>query len=409
MRGCPPHARPGGGLLRSFRNGLLLAVAGVLVCGLFAGRAAAQDPRDLDALRGRIERLKKDIADAEETRTEARDQLRESERSISEANRALRNLAAKRESVRTEIRRIGDRRKSTESEIAGRREQLRRLLVTWYVHGEAGYVRLLLSGEDPNRTARDLHYLGYLSAAEASLIRSLRADAEQLTRLETETRDKSAELVAVEKEQKSERDGLLRQKSEHKQILDKVSSQIRDQKRQVKSLERDEQRMTRLIERLTQALAAVPPARGGTRNDRVPERGAPEKPFMSLKGGLRLPIRGDVTNRYGTSRAGGGPTWKGLFIRGRSGEEVRAVAGGRVVFADWMRGFGNLLILDHGQGYLSIYGNNESVLKAVGDPVRTGDVVATVGASGGNLEAGLYFEMRHEGKAFDPMSWVKLR
>ncbi len=371
--------------------------------------AAAQDTRDLDALRGRIERLKKDIAEAEETRTEARDQLRESERSISEANRALRNLSARRERVQADIRGIAERRKSAETELAGRREQLRRLLLAWYMNGEAGYMRLLLSGEDPNRTARDLHYLGYLSTAEASLIRSLRADAERLTRLETEARDKSGELASVEKEQKSERDGLLRQQSARKNVLDKVSSQIRDQKRQVKSLERDEQRMTRLIERLTQALAAAPKPRGGTRNERVPERGAAEKPFASLKGGLRLPIRGDVTNRYGTSRAGGGPTWKGLFIRGRPGEEVRAVAAGRVVFSDWMRGFGNLLILDHGQGYLSIYGNNESVFKAVGDEIRTGDVVATVGASGGNLEAGLYFEMRHEGKAFDPMSWVKLR
>lgn len=390
----------------------LMAGALGLACGF---GATAQDNRELDALRGRIERLKKDIAEAEETRAEARDQLKESERSISEANRALRNLGARRESVQAEIRRIAERRRNTEKEAAGRREQLRRMLVAWYLHGEAGAVRLILSGEDPNRTARDLHYLGYLSTAEANLIRSLRSDAERLAQIESETRGKSEELAAVEKEQKTERDSLLKQKSEHRQVLEKVSSQIRDQKRQVKSLERDEQRMTRLVEKLTQAIAAAPAQRSaprppaGPRNDRVPERGASEVAFAGLKGALRLPIRGDVTNRYGTSRAGGGPTWKGLFIRGRPGEDVRAVAGGRVVFADWMRGFGNLLILDHGQGYLSIYGNNESVLKAVGDEIRTGDVVATVGSSGGNLEPGLYFEMRHEGKPFDPMSWVKLR
>jgi septal ring factor EnvC (AmiA/AmiB activator) len=98
-----------------------------------------------------------------------------------------------------------------------------------------------------------------------------------------------------------------------------------------------------------------------------------------------------------------------LFIRSPSGQEVRAVASGRVVFADWLRGFGNLLIIDHGKGYLTIYGNNESVLKQVGEPVRTGDAVATVGASGGNMESGLYFEIRHEGKAFDPLRWVSLK
>jgi septal ring factor EnvC (AmiA/AmiB activator) len=130
---------------------------------------------------------------------------------------------------------------------------------------------------------------------------------------------------------------------------------------------------------------------------------------VGLKRGLRLPIKGELANRFGAQRSGGGPSWKGLFIRSPVGQEVRAVAPGRVVFADWLRGFGNLLIIDHGKSYLTIYGNNESVLKQVGDTVGTGDTVATVGASGGNMESGLYFEIRHEGKAFDPMRWVSLK
>jgi len=115
------------------------------------------------------------------------------------------------------------------------------------------------------------------------------------------------------------------------------------------------------------------------------------------------------TNRFGATRPDGGPNWKGLFIRALAGQEVKAIAAGRVVFAEWMRGFGNLLILDHGTDYLSIYGNNESLLRTVGDEVRAGDAVATVGASGGGQETGLYFEMRHEGKAFDPEKWLATR
>ena len=114
-------------------------------------------------------------------------------------------------------------------------------------------------------------------------------------------------------------------------------------------------------------------------------------------------------NRFGAKRSEGGPQWKGLFIRAASGQDVRVVAAGRVVFAEWMRGFGNLLIVDHGGGYLTIYGNNESVLKAVGDEVRTGDTVATVGATGGSPESGLYFEIRRQGKPFDPLKWVSLK
>src|SRR5262249_23597753 len=130
-----------------------------------------------------------------------------------------------------------------------------------------------------------------------------------------------------------------------------------------------------------------------------------------LKGRLRLPVRGELIGRFGAPRLtgdGGTPT-KGVFIRAAEGETVRAVAAGRVVYADWMRGFGNLLIVDHGENFLTIYGNNESLLKQTGDAGMLGEALATVGASGGNEETGLYFELRHEGRPFDPLGWVRLR
>jgi septal ring factor EnvC (AmiA/AmiB activator) len=132
-------------------------------------------------------------------------------------------------------------------------------------------------------------------------------------------------------------------------------------------------------------------------------------PFPALKGSLRLPVRGELVGRYGAQRSEGTASAKGVFIRAPGGEAVRAVATGRVVYADWMRGFGNLLIVDHGDAYLSIYGNNESLLKQTGDAVTLGEAVATVGQSGGNEETGLYFELRHLGRPFDPLSWVKLK
>ena len=121
-----------------------------------------------------------------------------------------------------------------------------------------------------------------------------------------------------------------------------------------------------------------------------------------------MPARGAVSNRFGAARQEGS-TWKGLFIRAGAGSEVKAIAGGRVVFADWMRGFGNLLIVDHGDSYLSIYGNNDSLLKQVGEAVRGGDTVAAVGNSGGNPESGLYFELRHQGQPLDPLKWVTMK
>ena len=120
-------------------------------------------------------------------------------------------------------------------------------------------------------------------------------------------------------------------------------------------------------------------------------------------------MRGEVRTRFGSERADSGLRSKGIFIRSAQGQEVHAIASGQIVFADWMRGFGNLLIVDHGAGYMSVYGNNESILKRAGDEVRAGDVIATVGASGGNEVPGLYFEMRHQGQAFDPLTWASLQ
>jgi septal ring factor EnvC (AmiA/AmiB activator) len=130
-------------------------------------------------------------------------------------------------------------------------------------------------------------------------------------------------------------------------------------------------------------------------------------PFKSLKGKLALPVKGKVRNQFGARRPESTMAWTGWFLRVPANQPVKAVAAGRVVYADWLRGFGNLLIIDHGQGYMSLYGNNETLYKQVGDSLRGGDIIAAVGSSGGNVDSGLYFELRFEGKPFDPGKWVR--
>jgi len=367
---------------------------------------AQGEAEKLDALRTRIEGLRAKIAEAEESRTEARDQLRDSERAISEASRALRTLGGRRAAAQRDLDTLLRRSQALETEIASRREGLGRLLTLRYLNGEQSGLKLLLSGGEPGRIARELHYYGYVSRAQAEFIGELRSGLVRLKDLEARTRERNAEIAAIESAARTERATLIKQQAEHRKVLARVSTQLRTQRREVQQLERDESRLSRLVEELARMIAATPPLR---RNEKVPEPGGAQGSLSGLTRGLRLPIRGELTNRFGAQRPSGGPSWKGLFIRSPAGQEVRAVASGRVVFADWLRGFGNLLIIDHGKGYLTIYGNNESVLKQVGEPVRTGDAVATVGASGGNMESGLYFEIRHEGKAFDPMPWVSLK
>ena len=165
------------------------------------------------------------------------------------------------------------------------------------------------------------------------------------------------------------------------------------------------------VEKPTQSGSSGTAPATGLRNDELPSADVDDTLFAKLKGKLRLPARGELVGRFGTKREGvegsEGVSWKGLFIRAEAGGEVKSVAQGRVVFADWLRGFGNLLIVDHGGQYLSVYGNNEALIKQVGDAVSAGDTVAKIGASGGQAQAGLYFELRHQGKPFDPMAWVK--
>ena len=388
----------------------------VLACLALLATATATEantPADLQGLRARIETLRKDIDTAEGNRAEAADSLKESERAISHANRALNDLGGQKQLVQTQLQELGRNSKGAGDMVALQNARLSKLIHDEYVNHARGHVQMLFSGENPAAAAREIHYAGYVSRAHAKLIEGLRGNLRELTRLANAARDRSIELADIESRQRTEREQLARESAARKKVLLQLSTQIRSQRREVSTLERNEKRLGSLIEKL--ARLTMPkdpqekPKRRGERNELLPESGVSGASgvFATLRGKLRLPSRGELVNRFGTQREDGGTTWKGLFIKAGQGEEVRAVAAGRVVFADWMRGFGNLLIVDHGNEYLSIYGNNETVLKQVGDTVGSGDAVARVGNSGGNPETGLYFELRHQGKPFDPLLWVR--
>lgn len=274
-------------------------------------------------------------------------------------------------------------------------------------------MRHFLSGNDPNQLARDAHYLGLLSRAKAGLIRNLGEILDEKKRLAGLAQDKNAELAEIEKSQQRERAGLVEQQKKRQVVLARLSDRIKSQRNEVDKLKRDEKRLAKLIEGLGRIVAR--PRRGSQgqgpalRNERTPDASQAADAFAQMKGRLSLPTRGELANRFGTPRQEGGTTWKGVFIRAASGAEVKAIAPGRIVFADWLRGFGNLAIVDHGDGYLSVYGNNESLFKTVGQPVKAGEAIASVGNSGGNPESGLYFELRQLGQPLDPLKWVSLR
>lgn len=387
----------------------------MLWCAAAGALAAPTDVKreELKDLQGRIQSLQQDIAKAEESRADAAEELREAEQAISEANRKLRELGSERAQVQATLASLDAQSQKLSSRISTQQTQLGRLFTRQYYAGETDALSHLLSGSDPNQLARDAHYLSLLSRAKAGLIRNLGEILDEKKRLAGLAREKSEELAEIEKSQQRERAGLVEQQKKRQAVLARLSDRIKAQRREVSKLKRDEKRLAKLIEGLGRIVAKpkrAPQAKGpALRNERTPDVSLAGDDFARLKGRLSLPARGELANRFGTPRQEGGTTWKGVFIRAANGTEVKAIAPGRIVFADWLRGFGNLAIVDHGDGYLSVYGNNESLYKAVGQPVKAGEAIASVGNSGGNPETGLYFELRHLGQPLDPLKWVILR
>lgn len=382
---------------------------------VWASAAAAAPNQDLDEVRGRLKTLKSELRSTEESRAEAAGRLRDSERAIAEANRKLKELGRQRDALATQLADIAAQVRSTQDDIARQQDEIARMLHTQYVHGRSEPLRVALSrGEDPNATARRLQYLTYVSRARSDVVSSLRTNLASLDTLTESTAAKQGELEAVEKEYRAQRDALEREKASRREVLASVSAELATKRQEYATLKRDEERLTRLVEKL--ARAAAKPSRGkATGRDRavanrdVPDPAAPSGSFRSLKGRLRLPVAGELVSRFGSPRPDSGFSRKGVFLRAAPGQEVKAIAQGRVVFAEWLRGFGNLLIVDHGDGYMSLYGNNDAMLKRPGDKVGPGDALATVGSSGGQEETGLYFELRFQGKPFDPLPWAPPR
>lgn len=406
----------------------------------------AEKKGDLKELRGQIESLRKGVAAAEGKRSDAADQLKNVEQEISVTQRDLHQLTTQRDRLQAVLKDLGSQSRDLQARLNSQQAQLEKLVYRQYLQGKPDALRLLLNGDDPSQLARDLHYLAAIGRARGQLLEEIETSLQRKQALAADTRERADELAAIEARQKEQHNKLLAQHAQRKLVLESISAKISQQRREIGNLQRDERQLSQLIERLAKVIAeqaekaakaakaeraakaarlekplarrdapraakrgeapaaAAPPP---ISSERTPEA-VPAGDFARQKGSLRLPTRGVVSNRFGGPRQEGS-TWKGLFIRASAGSEVKAIAGGRVVFADWMRGFGNLLIVDHGGSYLSIYGNNEALLKQTGDSIRGGDTIASVGNSGGNPESGLYFELRHQGQPLDPLKWVNLK
>ncbi|MGO4381778.1 murein hydrolase activator EnvC family protein [Pseudoduganella sp. RAF53_2] len=431
------------------------------------------------ALQQKLSNLKRDIGKTESAREDAADTLAESEEAISNANRSLRDLAEEQSQTNTRLAQLAAEQLRLAAVVAAQKQQLAKLLREQYQAGNEDRIKLLLSGDNPNRINRELQLMAYVSQAQARLLESLRANLKAVEDNQAEAQNAKQELDEIAEEERQQKKVLEQEKGRRAALLANLSKKLLAQRKEAGKLEQDDQRLGSLVERLNKLIEeqaraaaaekarqerlaaeraakakaeaearALARAKAAAERERLaqenrakgiktpppkpepeepprvaekePERddkaprpsevalapAAPDGAFAALKGQLRAPVQGKVAAKFGTKR-GEGVSWKGMFIQAPEGAEVRSVAAGRVVFARWLRGFGNLIIVDHGGQYWSIYGFNESLLKREGDAVKAGDPIAAAGNTGGNEESGLYFELRHQGKAFDPAGWVK--
>jgi len=394
-------------ILANIRSGippwLILLSSLLLPNALYA--APDSNKKDLGQLRDRIEDLRKDLADKEESKLGLSDALHESKQAIEGINQKLFTLKEERYKVKNRLSQLQNELDVTRNKILDQQIHLGKLLYQQYIGGKYEYIRLLLDQKDPNQISRELHYYGYISRTRTEDINILHADLERLRTIVDEANKKTTEIISIQAKQTGQKENLEQEEIKYKELLASISKEVAKGQRKIRKLQSDEKGLSRLVNTI-----AIRKDRSKKRNqENLPDTSLDKTAFKKQKGQLNLPVNGKIINSFGSQRSKGGVTWKGLFISASVGINVIAIADGRVVFADWLRGFGNILIVDHGDDYMSLYGNNKNLTKKVGETILGGDIIAAVGNSGRNLNSGLYFELRHKGKPFDPLKWIRLK
>jgi len=353
----------------------------------------AQAESRLDRVTQAIGELREQLEESRSDHRKEQGQLREVDLAIQQADLNFRALEQQRKEHLLELEVLKRQRDDYLASLDERMALLSEQVRSSYRMSSQSRIKLVLNQDDPVRLGRMLAYYDYLNRAQVEKISSLR---EALTTLDGMQQSIDRELLRVENVQNEQRavlNELNQQREERNALLAKLSSQINSEESRLQELEQNRRDLEALLERLSDVLADIPADLGS----RVG--------IAKQKGRLPLPVKGPVRHAYGQRRARG-LHWQGWLIGVETGTEVNAVAYGRVAFADWLRGYGLLMIIDHGQGYLSLYGNNESLLREAGAWVEPGETISVVGSNPGS-DQGLYFELRKDGKAVDPAAWLK--
>ncbi len=377
---------------------LLLALAFVPVAAAPGGDAEhagreREAQQQLEQVRAQIKALTVDLQATEGERGDAIAAVKEKDLAINAVSRELAELGATRDRQQAELGKLEQRRDALKDTLVSQRAALAALLRSAYALGRNEELKLLLQQDDVAAIARVLAYHRYFQRARVDQIDGLLADLKDLAQVEDTIGVQTAELEETRERREQERARLDVERTERNVLVGKLDTQLVAQRERITALGKDEQALQQLLTQLRDVFADIP---------RTLDK---DVAFASLRGHLRWPVSGKLLEKFGhVDRSGRSSA--GWLIAAKTGTPVHAIARGRVAFADWFRGYGLLLILDHGDGWFSLYGCNEALLKDVGDWVDAGETIANSGASGDFKSAGLYFELRQRSEAVNPVKWL---
>jgi septal ring factor EnvC (AmiA/AmiB activator) len=367
----------------------------LLLCPVgFQPSAAGIDSKEaeLRQVRTRIEAIRKEIHADAERRDALTGQLKQADLQIQSARERLADVRSRRIDSEQKLAGLKTEQAQIQREVADEREELASELKVAYMNGRQEQLKLLLNQRDPAAVGRMMAYYGYFGRARAERITSITEHLAHLELLGERIATETARLREIEDENAKDVKALAGARERRAQTLAEVQAKLRTRNDQLGKLQSDAQALEKLVEQLRRAIEEFPELA--------------EQPFQRVKGKLPWPVKGALLAKYGQLRAGGPLKWQGLVIAADRGTQVRAPFYGRVVYADWLPGLGLLVVLDHGGGYMSLYGHNEQVYRRVGDRVAPGDVLAAVGEAAGLGRPGLYLEIRKGKQTVDPQEWL---
>ena len=389
------------------RTCLAPVIATLLVTAAAIHPAAADEQQRLQQLRGHINELRQDIGADKQQLTKQQQQLKQLEKEITAANRRLRDTEEQLKQQRLTQKTLKAEAVKLTRQLEQEKLLLSQQLRASYTPSQQQTLKLLLNQSSPAEAGRTLAYYGYFSRAQLRTIEATRANLEELQKTNEKLQQGSVRLVALKQQMQQEQEQLSARKSEQQRLLSKLDGRIQGNVQNLSSMLADEQALTRLLRDLA-AKKREREAKEAREKSKKPDKTSKSVPDPGrLKGKLQWPAQGTIEHSFGDSRNQGQMTWQGLLIKGKEGQAVRAIAPGKVVFADAMRGYGLLLIIDHGNDLMSLYGHNRTLNKKTGDTVGSDETIATLGSSDGNDTADFYFEMRHRGKPVDPEKWLR--